>query len=102
MNAQKKTSWWKRLTGRRSEAEAQALALPPGTRKSPVFKAMLKPLLAAEKAGESDVIPVAVTEQGAGGERVRCWINTLQALGEMWKATLPDLLKSGGRMDGRN
>ena len=62
---------------------------------------LFQPLLAAEKAGESDVIPVDLTDQGAGSERVRCWINTLQALGAMWKATLPDLLKSGERMHGR-
>lgn len=57
---------------------------------------LFQPLLAAEKAGEPDVIPSAVTGNDANAERVTRWVVTLQALGDLWRKALPDLLNTGG------
>jgi len=54
---------------------------------------LFQPLLAAEKAGEADVIPVVPTAEDADRKTMRRWIVTLQALGDVWQVTLPDLLE---------
>ena len=50
---------------------------------------LLQPLLAAERVGEVEVIPA---QGGAGDER---WVETLRALGRMWRTALPHLLSIG-------
>lgn len=60
---------------------------------------LFQPLLAAEKSGESNVIPTAQEQQRAEGRAER-WINTLQALGEMWTLALPGLLQGSESPEG--
>ncbi len=57
---------------------------------------LFQPLLAAEKAGEANLIPAAVAGQDADADGVKQWVATLQAIGDLWQAALPDLLKTGG------
>lgn len=55
---------------------------------------LFQPLLAAEKAGEADVIPGALEGDLTDGLIAAPWIVRLRALGEMWKQVLPDTLEA--------
>jgi hypothetical protein len=57
---------------------------------------LFQPLLAAEKAGETDVILSLAGEQEVDPKKMRRWVVTLRALGDVWRAALPDLLEGAG------
>lgn len=57
---------------------------------------LFQPLLAAEKAGEQDVFFASPEGEDIDSERMGSWTKTLTILGNMWKATLPGLLKDPG------
>jgi hypothetical protein len=61
---------------------------------------LFQPLLAAEKAGEVDVVLAGTSAEDAAPERRKRWVITLRALGDMWRRTLPDLLEGLDRVDG--
>ncbi len=53
---------------------------------------LFQPLLAAEKAGESNLIPADTNaEEQENPRAAERWIVTLRALGDVWKAALPGL-----------
>ena len=54
---------------------------------------LCQPLLAAEKAGEQDVILVWNEGTSLVNERMARWSSALEALGEMWRASLRGLLR---------
>ncbi|MFC1639921.1 hypothetical protein ACFL3B_04065 [Gemmatimonadota bacterium] len=92
--------------------EARLIAMPANAERPIVAEAggdalvfrlatfLFQPLLAAEKAGETDVIRSVVGGQETEFEMMQRWIVTLRALGDMWRAALPDLLNDDGRSEG--
>lgn len=89
-----------------SELEARLTALPATADRPIVGEAsgdalpfrlgtfLFQPLLAAEKAGEGDVIPPVGGD--AGAEATLRWIVRLRALGDLWLTLLPQLLDARG------
>lgn len=84
--------------------EARLLAMPPTATRPIVAEAsgdalvfrlatfLFQPFLAAEKAGEADVILKAASGDETDNQRVTRWVVTLRALGDMWKLALPNIL----------
>lgn len=57
---------------------------------------LLQPILAAERAGASDIIVSAQEyEERVGSDRARAWVRRLTALGQMWAVVLEQLTGSG-------
>ena len=91
-----------------SVLEARLIAMPATAERPIVAEAagdalvfrlatfLFQPLLAAEKAADADVVPAAITGQRLDPKTMEQWIVTLRALGDLWRAALPDLLKRDG------
>ena len=84
-----------------TELEARLKAIPPTPDRPIVAEAsgdtlvfrlatfLFQPLLAAEKAGEADVVPLPTNGTELDIERQERWKLKLRALGDFWRTALP-------------
>ena len=94
-----------------SKLEARLIAVPAAAARPIVAEAtgdalvfrlatfLFQPILAAEKAGESDVVPSIAAGSEADPTTMKRWVATLRTLGDMWQATLPGLLTGDRRSE---